>query len=179
MRKMNLSLLCKWWWRLEKKSGLWQDIVKHKYMKRDNVSSVKHKQTDSPMWSDLLKVKHIYLQGRKMKINNGKLTSIWKDIWLYDEPLCNRFPVLYKLCEHQDILVHQWRDKSVIITFSRWLTDELRYEWGKILSDVSNIQLDEGPDSAIWKLESKGTFSVKSTYNALTTTDAGSSFKEI
>jgi hypothetical protein len=87
VRKMNLSLLCKWWWRLEKESGLWQDIVKHKYMKKDNVSSVKHKQTDSPMWADLLKIKHIYLQGRKMNIKNGKSTSVWKDIWLYDEPL--------------------------------------------------------------------------------------------
>jgi hypothetical protein len=24
IRKMNLSLICKWWWKLEKKEGLWQ-----------------------------------------------------------------------------------------------------------------------------------------------------------
>lgn len=60
---MNLSLLCKWWWKLEE-SGLWQDIAKYKYLKRDNVCFVKHKQTDSPVWADLLKVKNIYLQGR-------------------------------------------------------------------------------------------------------------------
>jgi hypothetical protein len=176
---MNLSLLCKWWWRLEKESGLWQDIVKHKYMKKDNVSSVKHKQTDSPMWADLLKIKHIYLQGRKMNIKNGKSTSVWKDIWLYDEPLCTLFPVLFKLCEQQDILVHQWLNKSSTITFSRWLTAELGYEWGKIQSDASKSQLDDGHDIASWKLESRGNFSVKSTYNALTCSDGGSSFKEI
>ena len=27
---MNISLLCKWWWRLEKGEGLWQEIVKKK-----------------------------------------------------------------------------------------------------------------------------------------------------
>jgi hypothetical protein len=28
VRKMNLSLLSKWWWKLEMESGLWQDIVR-------------------------------------------------------------------------------------------------------------------------------------------------------
>jgi hypothetical protein len=45
---MNLSLVCKWWWKLEVKSGLWQDIVSYKYLRRDNIFSVKHKQNDSP-----------------------------------------------------------------------------------------------------------------------------------
>jgi hypothetical protein len=44
---MNLSLLCKWWWKLEVESGLWQKIVKYKYLKKDSIVSVKHKQTDS------------------------------------------------------------------------------------------------------------------------------------
>jgi hypothetical protein len=29
-RRMNLSLLCKWWWKLEN-GGLWQEIVRKKY----------------------------------------------------------------------------------------------------------------------------------------------------
>jgi hypothetical protein len=27
---MNLSLLCKWWWKLEKEEGIWQEVVKKK-----------------------------------------------------------------------------------------------------------------------------------------------------
>jgi hypothetical protein len=30
-RKMNISLLCKWWWRIENNEGLWQTIVRKKY----------------------------------------------------------------------------------------------------------------------------------------------------
>ena len=30
LRKMNLSLLCKWWWKVEKGEGLWQEIVRKK-----------------------------------------------------------------------------------------------------------------------------------------------------
>jgi len=28
--KLNISLLCKWWWKLETGDGLWQEIVKKK-----------------------------------------------------------------------------------------------------------------------------------------------------
>jgi len=33
LRKMNISLLYKWWWKLEKEDGLWQKIIKFKYLK--------------------------------------------------------------------------------------------------------------------------------------------------
>lgn len=98
IRKMNLSLLNKWWWKLEKESGLWQDIVSYKYLRKESIVYVKHKQTDSPVWSDLLKIKSIYLHGRRVKILNGKNTSFWNDIWLYSDSLNNLFPDLYKLC---------------------------------------------------------------------------------
>lgn len=33
IRKMNISLLCKWWWRLDTESGLWQEIIKSEIFK--------------------------------------------------------------------------------------------------------------------------------------------------
>jgi hypothetical protein len=33
LRWMNISLLTKWLWKLENEDGLWQTIVKKKYMK--------------------------------------------------------------------------------------------------------------------------------------------------
>jgi hypothetical protein len=99
IRKMNLSLLCKWWWKLENESGMWQEIVKYKYLKKDSIVSVKHKQTDSPIRADLIKVKEIYLQGRKMCVKDGKSTLVWRDTWLYSDPLYTLCPDLFKLCE--------------------------------------------------------------------------------
>jgi hypothetical protein len=64
IEKMNLSLLCKWWWKLDSGKGLWQDIIRAKYMRRDVVVSVKHKLGDSPVWADLLKVNYLYLRKR-------------------------------------------------------------------------------------------------------------------
>jgi hypothetical protein len=31
LRKMNISLLCKWWWRIKNGEVLWQEIVRKKY----------------------------------------------------------------------------------------------------------------------------------------------------
>jgi hypothetical protein len=30
LRKINISLLCKWWWKIETGEGLWQEIVRKK-----------------------------------------------------------------------------------------------------------------------------------------------------
>jgi hypothetical protein len=55
--KTNISLLCNWWWRLEKEKGLWQDLIKKKYLQNDGVSIVRHMINDSLVWCDLLKIR--------------------------------------------------------------------------------------------------------------------------
>jgi hypothetical protein len=89
IRKMNLSLLCKWWWKLENEEGLWQDLVKAKYLQNAGVGNVSHKMGDSPVWTDLLKVKPIYLRGRQVIIKNGKHTLFCKDLAGRQTYLCS------------------------------------------------------------------------------------------
>ncbi|TVU04426.1 hypothetical protein EJB05_49999, partial [Eragrostis curvula] len=43
---------------------MWQEIVKRKYIKNKCIVQIKHRQSDSPVWADLLKVKDIYIRGR-------------------------------------------------------------------------------------------------------------------
>ena len=58
IRKMNISLLCKWWWKLETEDGLWQTLIRTKYLRGGRlIRIVKHRIDDSPVWSDILKVK--------------------------------------------------------------------------------------------------------------------------
>jgi hypothetical protein len=33
LEKMKTNLLVKWWWKLESKNGLWQKLVRGKYLK--------------------------------------------------------------------------------------------------------------------------------------------------
>jgi hypothetical protein len=73
---MNLSLLCKWWWLLENEDGLWQEIVRKKYVRNFPICLIPYRMSDSPLWKDMLKVRHIYLQGREYIIGNGRLNDL-------------------------------------------------------------------------------------------------------
>ena len=113
IRKMNLSLLCKWWGKLETEEGLWQTIIRAKYMRGGRlIGAIKHKIDDSPVWSDLLKVKHLYMSNRKIKVNNGLSTLFWEDPWISDKPLCLLYPVLNELCTDKLVSVHSFRSRN-------------------------------------------------------------------
>jgi hypothetical protein len=75
LRKMNISLLCKWWWALDNEDGLWQEIVRSKYIQNTPISLVQNRMSDSPIWKDLMKIRHIFLRGREYKMGNGKSMS--------------------------------------------------------------------------------------------------------
>lgn len=176
---MNVSLLCKWWWKLDNEEGLGQEITKFKYLRGESVCTMSHRQSDSPIWSDLLKVKDIYLQGRKIESRNGKKTLFLIDTWIYCKPLCILFLDLFKLCEQPGVSVYQVKADSNVITFTIWLVDDLRVSWDNIMRDVANVHLVNEKDSVLWKFWSKGHFTVKSAYNALTANDAGPFHKKI
>jgi len=50
-----------------------------------------------------MKIRDIYLQGKKFINGDGKKILFWKDRWLYDQPLAQLFPDLFKLSQQQDI----------------------------------------------------------------------------
>jgi hypothetical protein len=106
---------------LETEKGLWQDLVKAKYLQNKNVGTVNNRIDDSPVWKDLLKVKHVYLAGRQVNVRNGKSVLFWRDIWLDDRPLCLVTPTLFDLCVDRDITIFTFLVKGGQLDFTRWL----------------------------------------------------------
>jgi hypothetical protein len=56
LERMNISLLCKWWWILENGEGMWQDIVTIKYVKDYPICLIPNKLTIPPFgrtWLDI------------------------------------------------------------------------------------------------------------------------------
>jgi hypothetical protein len=41
LRKMNISLLCKWWWKAKNSTGTWQEIISKKYLKKGRIAYLK------------------------------------------------------------------------------------------------------------------------------------------
>jgi hypothetical protein len=138
----------------------------------EQIHDVGHKLNDSPMWSDLLKVKHIYLQGRGLSTKNGKMTRFWQDPWVYNEPLSSHAPMLFELCENKSMTVAQALNGEPIL-FRRWLYQELRVQWEVIWEDANNFQLEDSADVVFWNLGKTGKYSVKSVYDGLTKNDCG------
>jgi len=119
--KMDVSLLCKLWWRLENEEGLWQQLIKNKYLRNDIISTVKHRLDDSPIWASLLKIRQVYLRGRQVQTKNGKNTLFWEDCWINEKPICKEHPVLFDLCNDKLISVHKVLQNNGRLSFSRWL----------------------------------------------------------
>ena len=178
--KMNISLLCKWWWKLEMENGLWQDIVKAKYLSNDLISSAKWRLTDSPVWKDLLQVRPVYLRGRAIKNGNGTKTLFWKDPWIDPNPLCSMHPVLFEICTEKYISVHTFLLRHGHIDFHRWLSPILFEQWLGVVDRVYSFPFTNESDRIIWKWNKKsGLFTTKSTYDWLTSGDAGMHFRHI
>jgi hypothetical protein len=51
--KMNISILCKWWWKIESGEGLWQEIAKKKYKIRGGINKLKYNPANSVVWTSL------------------------------------------------------------------------------------------------------------------------------
>jgi hypothetical protein len=53
----NKCLLAKWLFKILNKQGVWQEIIKNKYLHSQTLSHVSAKPYDSPFWKGLMKVK--------------------------------------------------------------------------------------------------------------------------
>jgi hypothetical protein len=80
LRCMNLCLLAKWWWRLENMDGIWQRIVRYKYIKEKPMRLIKKRQCDSQFWRSILEAKEIFYKNCKKLIGNGESTCFWIDL---------------------------------------------------------------------------------------------------
>jgi len=58
------------------------------------VGSVKPRRNDSPIWSGLLKIKHIYPKGEENEINSGGYVLVRRLV--SESPHCAQYPVIFK-----------------------------------------------------------------------------------
>jgi hypothetical protein len=53
-------------WKLQTQNGLWQDIIKAKYLIGKSITDVKPRVSGFPSWKAILKMRDIYLVGRDL-----------------------------------------------------------------------------------------------------------------
>jgi hypothetical protein len=65
-------LLSKWWIKLCNEDGLWQQLIRNKYLKNKTIGEVQKKATGSHFWKGLLNVKNQVMQLGIFNVRNRK-----------------------------------------------------------------------------------------------------------
>ncbi|XP_062193487.1 uncharacterized protein LOC133896859 [Phragmites australis] len=78
----NKCLLSKWLFKLINEDGMWQQLLRRKYLKNKTIGEVKWKPGDSHFWSGLMKVKDQFLRLGSFHLNNGFQIRFWEDTWV-------------------------------------------------------------------------------------------------
>jgi hypothetical protein len=135
--------------------------------------------SDSPIWSDLLKIREIYLKGRMLKIGNDQFVSFCLDSWLNEVPLCQLYPILYELAFDKKCSVADINGRDWVIQFRIRLQGIIRDQWYELAGKLNEVVLNNEKDDVMWKCNASKIFSVKSVYEHLTKNDCGNSYQSL
>ena len=160
----NKYLLSKWLFRLVNEDGMWQSILKRKYLQNKTLTQVEKKKGHSHFWSGLMEVKDLFLRMGRFKIRDGTQTRFWEDLWLGDEPLMLAYPSLYRIVRKKNVTVAQVLSTYPLdVSFRRAVVGKNWSKWLKLVGSLLEVQLNGGSDSFVW-MKSR-TFSVNAVYN--------------
>ena len=102
------------------------------------------------------------------KVNNGKNTRFWKDVWIGGCPLKSRIPHIFEICNQQEASIFEvLANNELFLTFRRTFGQLEVEEWLDLLREVENVNLNEEVDTVNWALKKSGNFTATSFYRFL------------
>ena len=93
----NRCLLSKWLFKLINEEGIWQSLLRNKYLKNQTIAQVEKKSGDSHFWAGLMKVKDTFLNHGSFHLNDGNQIRFWEDKWIGNHTLREQYPNLYNI----------------------------------------------------------------------------------
>jgi hypothetical protein len=158
-------LLSNWFYKILSKEGLWQQLLKNKYLSQKTLAEVKTKPNDSHFWKGLMKVKDNFFSRGSFKISSREGVRFWEDIWLDEQTLASQYPHLYYIVHRKyDTVATVMSSTPINIGFRRQLTGNKWNQWIHICQRLMEINLNEEQDKFVWGLTSSGNFTIKSMY---------------
>jgi hypothetical protein len=121
----NKCLLSKWVYKLLNEDGVWQQILRRKYLKGKTLSQAVRKAGDSHFWSGLMEVKDLVLRRGRFKVQDGTQARFWEDKWLGKDPLMTVYPNLYRIVRRKNMSAAQVLSTTPLnVSFRRTLVGE-------------------------------------------------------
>jgi hypothetical protein len=127
-----------------------QEIVRKKYKIVQGITLLKSNVKNSPVWNDLLKVKHIYLKGRIISVGNGPNKIFWEDLWCGMVALKDKFKELFEVCTEQDRSVAYMAARGWRMNFRRWLNDRARNQLRQMRDMLAACRLSNEGHTVRW-----------------------------
>jgi hypothetical protein len=148
--------------------GMWQELLRNKYIKDKTLGSCVKKPTNSHFWKSLMNIKDSFIDLGPFKIKNVSQTRFWFDTWLGNKPLKDKFSSLFNIVRRkQDFVAQVLSSVPLNIFFRRNLVGANLRVWHRIVVSLQVVNLVEQRDVFVWGLNASGSFTVKSMYVAL------------
>ena len=161
----NSALLGKWLFKLLSEDGVWQTLLRRKYIGSKALSQVSWKPGDSHFWAGLMATKKHFFRFGSFNIKDGTEIRFWEDKWLGNTTLREQYPSLYNIVRHKsDTIAAVMQSSPPNMTFRRSLLGPLLVMWNALLGRLAQVQLSQGPDEFRWNLQENGLFCVDSMY---------------
>jgi hypothetical protein len=168
----NTALLGKWLFKLINEDGVWQTLLRRKYIGSKALTHVTWKAGDSHFWAGLMAAKNVFFSFGSFLIKDGSEIRFWEDSWLGNEPLKEQYPALYRIVRNKsDTIAVVLESTPPHVSFTRDLIGVRLASWQALVERLANIQLTDERDEFRWNLHVNGIFSVDSLYKAILHTD--------
>ena len=138
----NRALLGKWIFKLLAEDGVWQTILRRKYVGSQAVSQVLCKLGDSHFWAGLMNTKKFFFPHRSFSIKDGSEIRFWEDKWLGQTTLREQYPSLYDIVRYKgDTLAKVMGSSPPNVSLRRSLYGHRQASWNALLMRLDSVQL--------------------------------------
>ncbi|WVZ53763.1 hypothetical protein U9M48_004664, partial [Paspalum notatum var. saurae] len=168
LEAQNKCLLSKWLFKLANEDGIWQTILRNKYLKSKPFGSGTKRPGVSHFWAGLMDVKQDFISLGSFQIRDGSQVRFWEDTWCGNQPLKNIYPSLFNIVRKKGATVADVMSSIPLnVSFRRGLYGERLHVWNELVGRIMNLELREERDVFKWGLNKTGVFTVRLMYKYL------------
>jgi len=158
----------KWLWRFcDEETSLWKEVIVHKFGQNSPWCSNEVNCTyGTGVWRAIRGLWSKLQENSKFRVGNGNNVRFWKDNWIGEVPLQDKFPDLMLLSSNPEIVVSDcWSPQGWNLNFRRHLND---WEVERVVDLLKEVDTFGGtimePDRLRWRHSSEGNFTVNKLY---------------
>ena len=140
----NTALLEKCIYKLLTEEGVWQTLLRRKYIGSKALSQLYWKPGDSHCWAGLMQTKNLFFRFGSFLIKDGSEIRFWEETWLGNAPLKDQYPALYNIARNKSDTIAVVSGISPLnVSFWRDIIGARLASWHALQERLADIQLME------------------------------------